>query len=136
MSIEEIIKSTKTIAIIGCSSKYYRTSYQIAKYLDDSGFTIIPVNPNEDSVLGHTCYPQLSEIPDDIEIDMIDIFRNSRYAAEMVEEVIDWADETGQKPVIWTQLGVSSEEAKSLAEENGFTYIEDKCLMVEHRKLS
>lgn len=136
MSIKEILKSTKTIAIIGCSSKSYRTSYQIAKYLDDAGFTIIPVNPNEGSVLGHTCYPKLSEIPDDIEIDMIDIFRNSRFAAGTVEEVIEWAAESGQKPVIWTQIGVSSEEAKSLAQENGFTYVEDKCLMVEHRKLS
>lgn len=136
MSIEEIVKSTKTIVVIGCSSKYYRTSYQIAKYLDDAGFMIIPVNPNEDSVLGHTCYPQLSEIPDDIEVDMVDIFRNSRFTAAMVEEVIEWAAESGQKPVIWTQIGVSSDEAKSMAEENGFTYVEDKCLMVEHRKLS
>lgn len=136
MSIKEILKSTKTIAIIGCSSKSYRTSYQIAKYLDDAGFTIIPVNPNEDSVLGHTCYPQISDIPVDVEVDMVDIFRNSQYTAEMVEQVIDWSDQTGQKPVIWTQIGVSSAEAKSLAQENGFTYVEDKCLMVEHRKLS
>lgn len=133
MSIEEIIKYTKTIAIIGCSSKPSRTSYRIAKYLKDEGFTIIPVNPNEDSVLGETCYPQIVDIPDGTEVDMVDIFRNRRYTAGMVEEIVEWSEETGQKPVIWTQIGVSSEEAKSLAKENGFTYIENKCLMVEHR---
>lgn len=133
MSIEEIIKSTKTIAIIGCSSTSSRTSYRIAKYLEDAGFSIIPVNPNEDSVLGHTCYPQISDVPDDIKIDMVDIFRNKRYTADMLEEIVEWSEETGQKPVIWTQIGVSSEEAKRLAEENGFTYVENKCLMVEHR---
>lgn len=132
MSIEEIIKSTETIAIIGCSSNPSRTSYRIAKYLENAGFTIIPVNPNEDSVLGHTCYPQITDIPDDITIDLVDIFRNKRYTAEMVEEIVKWSEESGQKPVIWTQIGVSSDEAKSLAEVNGFTYIEDKCLMVEH----
>ncbi|WP_234572074.1 CoA-binding protein [Rhodohalobacter sp. 614A] len=132
MSIKEILNSTKTIVIVGCSSKPTRTSYRIAKYLADAGFTIIPVNPNEDSVLGQSCYPQISDIPDDIEVDMVDIFRNSQYTAKMVKEIIEWADESGQKPVIWTQIGVSSDEAKTLAEANGFTYIEDKCLMVEH----
>lgn len=132
MSIKEIIKSAETIVIIGCSSKPSRTSYRIAKYLEDAGFTIIPVNPNENSVLGHTCYPQISDIPEDSKIDIVDIFRNKQYTADMVAEVVEWAEETGQKPVVWTQIGVSSKEAKALAEENGLTYIEDKCLMVEH----
>lgn len=136
MSIKEIVTSTKTIAIIGLSSDSKRTSYRIAKYLLDEGFTIIPVNPNEESVFGLKSYPQISDVPDDIEIDMIDIFRNSQYTADMVEEIVEWSNETGQKPVIWTQIGVSSDESKSLAEENGFIYIENKCLMVEHGKVS
>lgn len=136
MSIKEIVTSTKTIAIIGLSSNSKRTSYRIAKYLLDEGFTIIPVNPNEESVFGLKSYPQISDVPDDIEIDTIDIFRNSQYTADMVEEIVEWSNETGQKPVIWTQIGVSSDESKSLAEENGFTYIENKCLMVEHGKVS
>lgn len=134
MTMKEIVTSTKTIAIIGLSSTPHRTSHRIGKYLLDVGFTVIPINPNEEFVFGLKSYPQISEVPDDIQIDMIDIFRNSRHTAEMVEEIAEWSDKTGQKPVIWTQIGVSSEEAKNLSTKNGFTYIEDKCLMVEHRK--
>ncbi|MDR9364286.1 MAG: CoA-binding protein, partial [Balneolaceae bacterium] len=132
MTMKEILNSTKTIAIIGLSSSPYRTSHRIGKYLLDKGFTIIPVNPNEESVFGLKSYPQISDIPVDIKIDMINIFRNSRYSADMVQEIVKWSESSGQKPVIWTQIGVSSNEAKRLAEKNGFRYIEDKCLMVEH----
>jgi len=133
MSINDIIKSAKTIAIIGLSSTSYRTSNRIAEYLQDVGYTIIPVNPNEDSVFGLKSYPSMSDLPGDANVDVVNIFRNSKYTAEMVREIIEWSVETGQKPVIWTQIGVSSEEAKSLAEENSFEYVEDKCMMVEHR---
>lgn len=136
MSIKEILTSAKTIAIVGCSSSPHRTSYRIAQYLLNKGFKIIPINPNEESTLGKNCYPSIKDIPDDIEIDIVNIFRNKRYTAEMVQEVVEWSKQTSQKPVIWTQIGVSSAEAKKLAEENGFTYIENKCIMVEHRNIS
>lgn len=132
MTMKEILNSTKTIAIIGLSSTSYRTSHRIGKYLLDEGFTIIPINPNENSVFGLKSYPQIADVPDDVRIDMIDIFRNSNYTAQMVKEIVEWSESTGQKPVIWTQIGVSSDQAKKIAEQNGFTYIEDKCLMVEH----
>ncbi|MDR9410873.1 MAG: CoA-binding protein [Balneolaceae bacterium] len=134
--MKEILNSTKTIAIIGLSSSPYRTSHRIGKYLLDKGFTIIPVNPNEESVFGLKSYPQISDIPVDIKIDMINIFRNSRYSADMIQEIVKWSESSGQKPVIWTQIGVSSNEAKRLAEKNGFRYIEDKCLMVEHSRVN
>lgn len=136
MTIEEIINSTKTIAIIGLSSSPGRTSNRIANYLLNEGFTIIPVNPNEDTVLNKECYPQISDIPEDVKIDMVTIFRNRRYTADMVEEVVEWSKSSEQKPIIWTQIGVSSDEAKNMAEENDFTYIENKCLMVEHGRIS
>ena len=136
MSIEEILTSAKTIAIIGCSSKPHRTSFRIAEYLLNNGFKIIPINPNEDSTLGKNCYSSIGDIPGDIDIDIVNIFRNRRFTAEMVEEVVEWSKKTSQKPVIWTQIGVSSDEAKDLAEENGLEYIENKCIMVEHRNLS
>ena len=77
----------------------------------------------------------MKELPDDLQIDIIDIFRNKKYTAEMVQDIVEWSNKTGQKPVIWTQLDVSSIEAKNLAEENGFEYVENRCLMVEHSKL-
>ncbi|WP_237853685.1 CoA-binding protein [Rhodohalobacter sulfatireducens] len=134
--MKEILNSTKTIAIIGLSSSPYRTSHRIGKYLLDAGFTIIPVNPNEESVFGLKSYLNISDVPGNIEIDMIDIFRNSRYSADMVQQIVNWSESSGQKPVIWTQIGVSSDEAKRIADKNGFTYIEDKCLMVEHGRVS
>ena len=129
----EVLNEVETIAIIGCSSSPNRTSYHIAEYLKNAGFTIYPVNPNEEEVLGRPCYPTLADLPEDVKIDLINIFRNKRYVYGVVEEVISWSEERGQKPVIWTQLDVSTDSAKELAAENGFRYIENRCIMVEHR---
>lgn len=123
----------QSIAIIGCSSNMHRTSYHIAEYLMSAGFTIYPVNPNENEVLGRPCYPSLDDLPEDVTIDLIDIFRNKRYVYKVVEEIISWSEKRGQKPVIWTQLDVSTDPAKELAEENGHRYVENRCIMVEHR---
>lgn len=135
MTMKEILTSTKTIAIIGLSSRPGRTSYRIAKYLMDEGFDIIPVNPNEESVFGLKSYPSISDIPENTQVDVVNIFRNRAYTADMVKDVIEWTEATGQKPVIWTQIGVSSSEAKKLAADNGFTYVENKCIMVEHGRV-
>ncbi len=136
MSIKEIFNQTKTIAVIGCSSRTYRTSYQISAYLQKEGFNIIPVNPNEEAVLGQTAHPAMSHLPNDVKVEMALIFRNRRYTEEMVKQVINWTETTGQKPVIWTQLNVSSPGAKQLAEDYGLTYVENRCAMVEHRKIN
>lgn len=97
---------------------------------------MIPINPNETDILGETCYDTISDVPDDIIIDIVDIFRNKKYTAEMVEEIVEWSKEAGQKPVIWTQLDVSTPEAKQLAEDAGFDYVENRCLMVDHRRIA
>jgi len=134
MSIKEILHQTRNIAIIGCSSRQNRISFQIARYLKNSGFTIIPVNPNEESVLGEKSYPAMKNLPDDLEIDMVVIFRNKKFTEEMVRQIVEWAVHTGQRPFIWTQLNVSTPEAKQLAEKNGLRYVENRCVMVEHRQ--
>lgn len=130
----DIIKEAENIAIIGCSANRYRTSYHIASYLRDNGYRIIPVNPNYDEVLGLPCYDTMNDIPEKYSVDIVDIFRDSQYTAEMVQQVIDWSKNNGQKPVIWTQLDVSSEEAEELAKEAGFRYVKNECLMVQHEK--
>lgn len=104
--------------------------------MQNEGIRIIPVNPNETEVLDEKAYDSVFDLPDDLEIDLIDIFRNKKYTLEMVREIVQWSEESGQKPVIWTQLNVSTKEAKNLAESNGFEYVENQCLMVEHIKLS
>lgn len=135
LNLHDILKETKTVAIIGCSNNEYRTSYHIASYLQEQGFTIIPIHPDYKEVLGEQAYDSILEIPEDVEIDIVDIFRNSEHTAEMVDEIIEWSNKTGQHPVVWTQLGVSSKEAKEKAEEAGFPYVEEKCMMVEHKRL-
>lgn len=135
-NIAEILKKTSTVAIIGCSANKYQTSYHIASYLQENGIRIIPVNPKYDEVLGEKCYDRLIDIPEDISIDVVDIFRDSQYTADMVDGIIKWSEKTGQKPVIWTQLDVSSDEAKLKAGEAGFTYVENECMMVQHERLA
>lgn len=134
--MEDLLKNLKTVAIIGCSANKYRTSYHIANYLKENGVRIFPINPNYDEVLGIKCLSSLDKMPEGIKIDVVDIFRNSNHTADMVRQIIDWSEQTGQKPAIWTQLNVSSKEAKELAEEAGFTYIENECIMVQHERVA
>ena len=133
--IREILESARTIAIVGCSDRPDRTSYAIYRYLKEQDFDVIPVNPNHDSCHKDTCYPDLLAVPHDKQIDIVTIFRNPRYTADMVKIAIRRAEVTGEKPVIWTQLGVSSPEAEKLACEAGLTYVKNRCIMVEHSRL-
>lgn len=133
-SIQNLLQNAETIAIIGCSAKKYRTSHHIAAYLQQNGYRIVPINPEYDKILGEKVYPSLLDLPDDIKVDIADIFRNSDHSAEMVDQIIDYEKSTGQKPAIWTQLDVSSDTAREKAEKGGFEYIENKCIMVEHEK--
>lgn len=134
--IAQILKDVRTVAIIGCSANKYRTSYHIANYLKENGIRIIPINPNYEEVLGVKCFNSLADVPADRKVDIIDIFRDAKYTAEMVRDIIDWSEKSGQKPLIWTQLAVSSAEAKSLAEEASFGYVENECIMVQHDKVA
>lgn len=134
-NITDIFKDTETVAIIGCSNNKYRTSYHIASYLQEQGFNIIPIHPEYDEVLGEQTYASIRDVPGEITIDIVDIFRDPAHTVDMVDEIIAWSNKTGQQPVVWTQLGVSSAEAKEKAWEAGLTYVEEKCLMVEHKRV-
>lgn len=133
--IAKIFSDTRTVAIIGCSSNIYRTSNYAAKFLQDKGFRIIPVNPNEQNIAGETCYASLNEIPEHIQVDLVNVFRTSEFSADAVTDVIERKKATGQVPVIWTQLDVSSPEAEQLAEEADIPYIRNRCIMVEWDRL-
>ncbi len=133
--LRSILESAKTIAVVGCSDRPDRTSYAISRYLESVGYEVIPVNPNHSSCAGNECYPDLLSIPEDVRIDLVDIFRNPRYTADMVRIAVERAEETGEKPVIWTQIGVSSKEAERLAKKAGLPYVKNRCTMVEHSRL-
>lgn len=131
----EILKNARTIAVVGLSRRATRTSHKIARYLKHAGYIIVPVNPNADRLMGETSYPDLNAIPEDVAIDVVDIFRQPQFTADVVRDAVSRRDRTGNEPVIWTQVGVSSDEAEQLALSEGFTYVKDRCAKVEHGRM-
>lgn len=127
--IKNILETAKIIAVVGLSAKPDRPSYGVASYLKDHGYKIVPVNPMIGSVFGLKSYPDLTSIPE--KVDVVDIFRK----AEFVPEIVDQAIKIGAK-VIWMQEGVVNNEAKKKAEEARLTVIMDRCMMKEHKRLS
>ena len=111
------------------SSERQRPAYSIARYMKKQGYRIIPVNPGETEVLGEKAYPDLSSVPEQIEI--VNIFRRPEYVPEVVEEAIL----AGAK-VIWMQEGIAHEEAAKSAEEAGLSVVMDTCIRTEHRRLA
>lgn len=128
ISIAEILRTSKTIAVVGLSSRRFRPSYGVSEYMQTSGYRIIPVNPKESEVLGEKAYATLDEVPEPI--DIVNIFRRP----EFVPEVIDAAIRKGAR-VIWMQEGIEHQEAAKKAEAAGLTVIMDRCILKEHRKL-
>ncbi len=127
MNLEKI----KTIAIIGLSDKPNRPSYQVAQYLLNQGYKIIPVNPNINEVFGQKSYPDIASIPSEIKIDIIDVFRKSEDTPSIVQEIID----SGRKSIIWLQEGINNPDAVNLAKSHGLEASSGICLMKYHQSL-
>ena len=128
-SVEDILKEGKTIAVVGLSPKPERDSNRVAKYLQDHGYRIIPVNPMADEVLGEKCYPDLKSIPESV--DVVDIFRKPEDVPPLVDQAIDI-----RAAAVWMQLDIVNEEAAAKAREAGLAVVMDKCMLIEHQRLS
>lgn len=135
-SFRDVLNTSKTIVIVGCSPNEFRTSNYVGKFMKQRGYTIIPVNPGHKTILNETCYRSLMEIPKDIQIDIVNVFRSKEHTLGVVEEVNEWKKQTGQNPVVWTQLDVSSPQAENLAEEEEIPYIKNRCIMVEWERVN
>jgi predicted CoA-binding protein len=129
LEISKLIKEYKTIAVVGLSPKENRPSNQVARYLIEAGYKIIPVNPGQSEILGKTCYPDLKSIPE--HIDIVDIFRRAEDIPPIVVDAISI-----NAKVIWMQQGIINEEAAALARKAGLTVIMDRCLKVDHMNLA
>jgi predicted CoA-binding protein len=127
--IAELLKTAKTIAVVGLSDSPYRTSYAVSRYMQTQGYRIIPVNPMIRESLGEKAYASLSQVPE--KVDIVNIFRRSEYVPEVVEEAIH-----RKVPAIWMQEGVIHEEAAKKARARGITVVMDRCILKEHRRLS
>jgi len=128
MTVDEILRDSHVVAVVGLSSNEERPSYGVATYLKEHGYRIIPVNPKEHSILGERCYPSLMALPE--KVDIVDIFRRSEDVANLVDEAI----QIGAK-VVWMQEGVVNEEAAKKARDAGIEVIMDMCMKKEHQRL-
>ena len=129
MSVEkEILNSSRVVAVVGLSPKPDRPSYNVANYLKENGYKIIPVNPKAGEILGEVCYPDLISIPEPV--DVVDIFRRSEEAVGIVEEAI----RIGAKAV-WMQEGVVNEQAADRARAAGLLVVMDKCMLKEYQEI-
>jgi predicted CoA-binding protein len=126
--MKELLQKAHTIAVVGLSSSRFRASYGVSQYMQSAGYRIIPVNPNEQEVLGEKSYARLEDVPE--KIDVVDVFRRS----EFVPEIVDAAIRVGAR-AIWMQDGVVDETAAQRARDAGLFVVMDDCILREHRRL-
>ena len=127
--MQHILTHCRTVAVVGLSPKTHRASFEVSQYMQAQGWHIVPINPNASSILGETCYPSLTEAARHHRIELVNVFRNS----EDVPPVVDEAIAIGAQAV-WLQMGVVHDVAAEKARAAGLRVVQNKCLMVEHRK--
>lgn len=127
-NLGDILKKSTTIAVVGASSNEKKAANRIPRWLLNAGFTVIPVNPSAEEILGQKVYKSLADIP--VPVDIVDVFRPSEEAAGVAEQ----AAAIGAK-TLWLQMGITSDEARSVAEKAGMNFVEDNCLGVTVNEL-
>ena len=125
---EEILRDAKTIAIVGASPDPARPSYGVMAYLLQVGYTVMPVNPLADEVLGRRCLASLAELEEPV--DLVDVFRRPEHCGEVAGEAA-----AAGAGALWLQLGVFSEDARRVAEEHGMDFVENECTAIVHRRI-
>jgi predicted CoA-binding protein len=124
--VDKLLRESRTIAVVGFSSRPNRAGYYVPAYLQNQGYRIIPVNPNLEEGLGERAYPTLADIPEPV--DLVLLFQRSENVPPFVEEAI----EIGARAV-WMQTGIANQEAAAAARAAGLDVVQDRCMMVEHR---
>ena len=127
-SLRRILSRCRTIAVVGLSAEWHRPSFFAAKYMQQHGYRIVPVNPRYAEVLGERCYPSVADIP--FAIDMVDVFRRG-------EDVLPIARQAVEKGArcLWQQIGVKNRDADRLAQDAGLDSVLDRCVKIEHARL-
>ena len=127
----KLLENVKNIAVVGLSPNGQKDSNIVARYLEEHGYNIIPVNPMYEEVLGKKAYDSLKDIPDSVDVDLVNIFRPANEVPEIVREALELKNISG----IWIQEGIISEGGKALAKENGINVIMDRCIKKVHTAL-
>ncbi|MBF0133478.1 MAG: CoA-binding protein [Magnetococcales bacterium] len=126
-----ILKNFKTIAVIGLSPKPDRASHRVAAYMQQQGYRIIPIRPGSGKILGETCYASLADLPPDLKIDLVDVFRRAEETPPIAQEAVA-AGARG----FWLQSGIINDQALAITNQAGLLSVQDLCLMVEHKRLA
>jgi predicted CoA-binding protein len=136
--IKEILTKYKVIAVVGLSKEPEKDSHKVSAYLQQHGYRIIPVNPFADQVLGEKSYKSLLDIPPEIQktIEIVDVFRPAKDVPPIVDQAIKLKAMFGKPLVVWMQLGIVNEQAAEAARKAGLIVVMDKCLMIEHHRLT
>ncbi len=134
-NIKQILKESKNIVVIGASNNSRKAAHRIPKYLKEEGYNIIPINPNSDEVLDELSYNSLSEVPKEIKIDIVNIFRPSKDIPYLMEQVVKRFEDVGDLKLVWLQEGIHDKEAKVKAKELGINYVESLCIFKVHATL-
>jgi len=128
VGLRRILADSRVIAVVGLSASWHRPSYFAAKYMQEHGYRVIPVNPNYESILGETCYPTLAAVPE--RVDIVDCFRKPAEMPALAREAVA----KGAK-VLWMQLGIRNDEAAKIADDAGLAVVADRCVKIEHARI-
>jgi predicted CoA-binding protein len=127
-AIRRVLLGARTVAVVGCSPKPDRDSHQIARYLIEKGYGVVPVNPGADEILGRKCYPDLRSVPG--KVDIVDVFRAAEHVPPIAEEAVAVGAEC-----LWLQSGIVHDEAARRASDAGLYVVQDRCIATLHRRL-
>lgn len=127
-TLRRILKTAKTVAVVGLSAEWHRPSYFAAKYMQQHGYRVIPVNPRYDSILGERCFARLEDI--DVPVDVVDVFRKPADVPPIARSAVAIG-----ASCLWQQLGVMNAEADALARAAGLDSVMDRCVKIEHARL-
>jgi uncharacterized protein len=122
---ETIVKEARTVAVVGLSSNPEKASNEVGAYLKEQGYRVVPVNPNEEEVLGERAYDSVEQIPE--QVDVVDLFLPSEKTPEIAEDAVRASAGT-----LWLQEGIENSEARRIAEEGGLAYVENRCMRQTH----
>jgi len=131
----DVLKRSKTIAVVGASKSPEKEAHTVPEYLKQKGYHIVPINPTATEILGETAYPSLKDVPEDLAkaIDAVEVFRPSEELPQVADQVVELKKRTGRPVVFWAQQGLENDEAKRILERNGIPYVMDACMRSIHQ---
>ena len=126
--VEQILRSYDTITVVGASKAGHKAAHYVPRHMQQHGWRIIPVNPTAAGILGETVYPSLAEVPE--QVGLVDVFRPSADTPDIARQAV-----AAGATALWLQLGIASAESRRIAQDAGLLYVEDRCLIIEQRRL-